>query len=321
MKNRTYIKKAAVCVLTAGIMAAMLAGCENSSDSNGAKDATAVADTEVTEGNANTSVDYSYTKHVADEGYSEYDETYELSLSDDTNAVFYDITNYSDVRCITNMYKGTYVKTDDSVTFTYQDPDDVDFKVLYIFYLDGDKVTDVGNDYNGQSALVGTYTCSSSENGDMTLTIQRDGNVTLNMNGVDYTGSLTKINERWNLLAFEADSEDSIDWYVDFNGDTFTYEKYSYYSYEDYAGNYKMNGDLGVLELQLDEYGAVTATINVDGNAVDFTGNYYVDEDQKKISSISLYSEEGYSMELYVEDIGEEMLNYSGTVSRPLGAG
>ena len=129
MKNRTYIKKAAVCVMTAGIMAAMLAGCGNSSDSNGAKEATAVADTEVTEGNANTSVDYSYTKHVADEGYSEYDETYELALSDDTNAVFYDITNYSDVRCITNMYKGTYVKTDDSVTFTYQDPDDVDFVI------------------------------------------------------------------------------------------------------------------------------------------------------------------------------------------------
>lgn len=105
--------------------------------------------------------------------------------------------------------------------------------------------------------------------------------------------------------------------------DTFTESEESegFFDYADYACQMTVFGELGDIEVTLDELGYATATVKIDGESMEMTGPYYVDKDLGRAYEIDLYSDLGYSLQLDLMDIGEENLNYSGSITRPLTAG
>lgn len=318
-RNRFYL----CALVAAGVVCAV--GCGNQKPNADAAVAVESAESdvkaEVTDSKSAEKV-YSMTRHNdAGEYGSEYDNIYTLIIHDDTNATYQDETVYAPNYRNIAVYDGTYTMTETGIRFKFVPQTDIGEEMAYIFELDGDKLIDVITDRAGQSALAGSYTCSTAEYGDVVLNISKSGKAILTIDNKDYDASLDMLGDRWNLMAYDMDTDFNIDWYVDFGDGTFTYELFSFADYTKYAGKCDINGDLGVISLDLSENGDATTSIKLDGEMIEFTGTYYVDDQLERLTSVDLYSESGYSLSLYLEDIGEELLNYSGTVNRPLGAG
>lgn len=251
---------------------------------------------------------------------------YELYLNDDGTAEMYDISDYKDGHDMSYHYVGTYTESEGKIVFDYKDSNEEDTWIeRYTYSINDDgEVTEVVYDYveSGVESAAGTYTGHSSEYGDMTLVIDAANNATLTVeDGTEYTGSIFIYNEKWDLMVNDEDYETSFDWVIEFDGDTFTYEEYTKSVYGKYAGDYKCIGDLDEFVLHVDAYGNCNATVVVEGDSKEFSGSITIDSEYEIITEAYMSSDDGYGLQLELQDWGNNSMNYSGYYAVPLGAG
>ena len=271
-----------------------------------------------------------YESETGADVYS-YDTVYTLFANDDGSAYMTVEYVYTPDRKYTESYNGRCEGDDDRIDFTYEAQSDYDSGVSYTFELRKGEVESVTSyTYDSMVAeAAGSYTCDDPELGQLTLDVDKNGSASLTIgDGTVYDGYMLSEGTRYNFYAFDDDGELAIDWYVDcsVNG-SFSHSPYGNESKIAFNGLYKCTGMLGDFDMTVNEDGSVTATVEVDGTKVDFTGNAYgkyTDNgvDYNNIGDVYLNSEEGYSMHLefaYMWDI--ERWNYHGTITKPLAAG
>lgn len=244
---------------------------------------------------------------------------YELAVLDDNRAIMTRTYFYpEDALCESiEKYQGTYEKKDAQILFHAN-------RDIYAFIMNGDTVVNVEYHYmpDIEEDMTGTYTCSSKEFGELTLTVNEyyDVKLTTSENRI-FNGNLVNYTGRLEVLLTEEGGDDTLyDWYIDFDDNTFTYEDYYYATNAEFAGEYHIWGQLGDLTVVVDESGMATCTFPLESGARTMTGRANFNFDTKELNYIYFYDEEGYSIDLYINPM-DELLNYYGTVSTPLSAG
>lgn len=254
---------------------------------------------------------------------------YSLYVTGDDTGTLVETYNYSETYANFSKYNGKIDKEESKIIFTYED--DYGYIQAYTFALDSrDRVTDVSTTgFNATAAMAaGTYTCDDPQLGLLTLEVSKMGTAVLKYeDGTELSGHFATSGDRYNFYCYDENDENLVlDWYVDcsVNG---TFKHVPYSSYEvDFDGTYEMFGSLGTITVTVDDTGKAYATIEINGEAIDFSGTAYSEDGEGGSTSyptnIYLYSEGGYSMDLNVVDLGgEDGLNYSGTYTLPLAAG
>ena len=258
------------------------------------------------------------------ENTSLYLQRYELYLRDDGKAKLLDISDYGNGHVMISEYLGTAEKSDALVTFYFQDSPEENGKNLYTFDLDGEKVTKVSYKYlqTDFEGIEGTYKAETEEFGMTTIEINQFGEAELTKeDGTKLKGNVSLYDDRYDMMVSDEDYSETVDWFVDFNGDSFTYEDYQKSIYKDYAGTYKCFGSLGDLELTVDERGIASTTVTIDGEKHEMNGTIGIDPDTNKFNGAYLSTEDGYGLDLTLVDWEDGTYNYSGTLSSPLNAG
>ncbi len=271
-----------------------------------------------------------YESETGADVYS-YDTVYTLFANDDGSAFMTVEYIYTPDRKYTEYYNGRVEGDEDRIDFTYEAQSDYDSGVSYTFELRKGEVESVTSyTYDSMVAeAAGSYTCDDPELGLLTLEVDKNGSASLTMgDGTVYDGYMLSEGTRYDFYAFDEDGELAIDWYVDcsVNG-SFSHTPYSSASKIEFDGLYKCTGMLGDFDMTVNEDGSVEATVEVEGQKMDFTGNAYGKYtedgvDYKNIGDVYLSSEEGYNLNLefsYMWDI--ERWNYYGTLTKPLAAG
>ncbi len=261
---------------------------------------------------------------VSGENTSLYLQRYELYLREDGTAKLYDISDYGNGHVMTSEYLGEGEVSEKSAVFSFKDSDSDTGRNIYVFDLDGDKVTKVVYRYQAEDFqnLEGTYKAETEKYGMTTVAINRFGDATLTTeDGKQLTGNICKYENKYDLMVNNEDYTESIDWVVEFDGDTFTYEEYQTSINKGYAGTYSCFGSLGEFKLVVDEQGSATATVKIDGKECELTGTASIDYENNQISGAYLSDEEGHALDLTLADWGDGTWNYSGSISTPLNAG
>lgn len=282
----------------------------------------------------NASPDYSFEETLAyDMDYIDYAESkdytylhrYDLYITGDDTAMLIESFDYSSVNKVEYTYIGSYNLNDNVLRFVYhsENPYEQGEDSIYKFSLDGNKVVSVDYEYGSvESDITGTFYCTDLDYGKMVLDINLDTTATLTMqNGAVYEGNVIIIDDRYDLMA--SNEFEALDWFIDIDGDSFTYVPYLIDLYGEYSGTYECFGMLGNITIEVDPYGnAYTQIVTEDGQIHDLTGYIYVDEYENSISGVYLADEAGYSIDIslfYLES--ESMWNYSGSFTTPLSAG
>ncbi len=220
-------------------------------------------------------------------------------------------------------YKGKCEVVGNDIVLTYMADGDPEYTTYYNFTIVDGKITEVKSVYeeNCTYEIAGTYKGKSDIFGAITLTIGDDGTATVVSSDRILTGRVFDFDGYWDLMA--SDNDDSIDWFVFLDGDTFTYQTYASYVYSGMAGTFTIVGDLGDLTLIIDEEGNARLEAELDGKKRTFYGNAFSGEGvgAEYPDSVYLEDENGYCLDLYLTWLDKTTLNYYGTVSRPLGAG
>jgi len=270
--------------------------------------------------------DYLFSEHheyAGEEGLSQYDTIYTLDKSSETEGTLKVYYIYGSLNYSMSSYQGTLSQNNDGIAFVYDDLTDSTDPETYLFETDGDKVTAVTSSYDASTlgSLAGTYVCPKTDYGPVKLVINSIGQPRITLDsGVTYSGSIILFNDKYDLLVNNEDDGISIDWYVFFSGTTFTYEKYDNDDYTAFEGRYTAFGELGDIEFDVDDKGNASSIIEIDGQLIHMTGYIYIYE--SSITGMYLSSDEGYSLDVQIVDIGgTDGLNYSGTLSKPLSAG
>ena len=250
-----------------------------------------------------------------------YDQEYTIVLTDDKNAYLVDKVIYPYNQTTTNEYEGTYEKKDNKITFYYGNDGG-----YYVITVDGELITDMEfgyEDTDSNADIMGTYTCESEEFGAMTLTIPEKGKASLEMDGKTFEGYIYLYEGEREFTVYDDETGDMLyDWIIGLSeNDKFTYEDFLVVTYKDYAGTYEMVGDLGQLDITVDEYGMAEADVKINGIMIKLDGNVYVDGGLNTITGAWLSNEDGYSLDLMIVQLEDGTWNYSGTLSMPLSAG
>ena len=232
-------------------------------------------------------------------------------------------------------FADSYEKEDEyiKIPFRYDDGSFINFKV----YLDDNgtitKVIENYDDDSDTSKIAGTYTRKDDDNyGDMTLTVDNEGGAVLETEEMTYYGVIYIFDGEWDFVGdndkddvLDYDLVESVDLYIYFDNDSFTYKSYAETRYENYAGTYKMVGDLGNISLSVDGAGNASCTATVEGQTMNFTGSFdYYEDSYTNDTTYDAYltSDDGmYSLSLSFVDLGDGTYNYQGSVSKTLGAG
>ena len=267
-----------------------------------------------------------------DEEYYSPETVYSLYITGDSNATLVVTYPYSLGNTSLTQYDGTYELDGDQLIFSYADSSGEDTYInTYNFTIDSkDRITDVTtNGYSSKIAKAeGIYTCKDPELGLLTLNVSKTGTATMTYeDGTKVSGYFTETDDRYDFYCYGDNDELLLDWYIDcsVNG-TFKHSPYGENRVE-FDGDYEVNGMLGPFTLHVDNTGKAWATINIQGEDIAFSGNAYgayTDDgvDNNTISSVYLYAEGGYSMDLTLVDLGgDDGWNYSGTYTLPLAAG
>ena len=166
----------------------------------------------------------------------------------------------------------------------------------------------------------------------MTLTVDNEGGAVLETEDITYYGVIYIFDGEWDFVGdndkddvLDYDLVESVDLYIYFDNDSFTYKSYAETRYENYAGTYKMVGDLGNISLSVDGAGNASCTATVEGQTMNFTGSFdYYEYSYTNDTTYDAYltSDDGmYSLSLSFVDLGDGTYNYQGSVSKTLGAG
>ena len=267
-----------------------------------------------------------------DEEYYAPETIYSLYLTGDSTSTLVVTNPYSSENTTLTRYDGTYEHEGDQLIFSYSDSSGEDTYInSYTFTIDSkDRITDVtASGYSSKMAKAeGIYTCKDPELGLLTLNVSKTGTATMTYeDGTKISGFFTETDDRYDFYCYGDDDELLLDWYIDcsVNG-TFKHSPYGENRVE-FGGDYEVDGMLGPFTLHVDNSGKAWATINIQGEDIAFSGNAYgayTDDgvDSSRISSVYLYAEGGYSMDLTLVDLGgEDGWNYSGTYTLPLAAG
>lgn len=262
---------------------------------------------------------YSYSERVETEECTPYTEYMSLSLLGGNEAIFESKLDYGDYTS-TQVYKGVYEMSSDHVSFTYVSQDEEPWTFARTFYLEGDEVVEVSDGDTDFSEIVGEYTNNDEMYGLLTLTVEKSGKVQLTGDGFSLEGYVIFLNDKWDMMA--SNDEFNFDWYIDFDGDKFTYV--DYYSdttdYAPYAGVFTASGDFGPIDFTLGEDGSASCEVTIDGVKYSFDGYYYPDTAAQEVSEIHVYGDV-YSLQLQIVNLGGGEYNYSGDLIKSLSAG
>lgn len=254
--------------------------------------------------------------------YSEYKKQYVMYIYDEIAELF-DCSSYDDSSVYYSLYRGKFEETEYGYNVFAEDNN------IYMVFVADDKITHVtyATDLEAEKRrmdLAGVYTAKSDELGDLKLTISEYAeDVILEFGTEKRTCSLFEtMDGKWDLVSYAGEEDaTSIDWIVEFNGNTFSYKGFYENEYEYVAGEYTINGDLGELNFVIEASGTTTMEWEVDGEIIQLSGSAYTDPDTKTLTSIYLYDESGnYALDLNIDELDGE-LRYYGRVTKPLGAG
>ena len=283
--------------------------------------------------NLDDSVVEKYEGTVVDEGVKS---DYTVEILDDGSVKILEMYQ-SNKNCYSTYtyFADSYEKEDEyiKIPFRYDDGSFINFKV----YLDDNgaitKVIENYDDDSDTSKIAGTYTRKDDDNyGDMTLTVDNEGGAVLETEEMTYYGVIYIFDGEWDFVGdndkddvLDYDLVESVDLYIYFDNDSFTYKSYAETRYENYAGTYKMVGDLGNISLSVDGAGNASCTATVEGQTMNFTGSFdYYEDSYTNDTTYDAYltSDDGmYSLSLSFVDLGDGTYNYQGSVSKTLGAG
>ena len=261
---------------------------------------------------------YKGTVEVKEEDY-ESKQDYTLNINEDGSFELFETYNYTDNYNITYYYAGAWEESEEGFSLIY-DEEDGSF-INFLVTLEGDEIVKVEEKYDDVdfTEIVGTYTCDTKEYGAVELTIDEEGNATFVCDECTLEGYVMQIDDRWDVMVSSNDESEDIyiDWFVDFNGDEFTYQTYTGALYGKYEGEYEMSGELGNITIAVDGDGMASSTIKLDGKSIDFTGSIYADDGEYSGNYMTVYldaTESAYS--LYLEVFEEQgAYSYSGTVT------
>lgn len=251
-----------------------------------------------------------------------YDQMYKLELLDETNCIYTDIAEYPYGTTTTYTYNGTYTTTANGYkVFTGNSATDA-----FLIEMKGNVIVSSSYSWedgdNSKSEIVGVYTGEDAEYGKLTLEIQEGSDIVMKSDqGNVFTGTISVVNGDWDFMATDETSGDYIDWYIYFNGNTFTHDSYIHALYCEYEGAYEMVGDLGTLVLNVNDMGNASCEVELNGEKRLVSGSINVDSDIHQITGCYLSDDNGYGMELYIQRLDEGILNYSGNYFVPLNAG
>lgn len=326
MKNRIILSFFA---LTTALVATLsLTACQANMPSTTTETSTESSADEADEASKDNKI-YTFEREIDIEGEVAkaitYVERITLELQDDKNATLTDSTIYNDNCYAETVYSGLYTLEDPGIIFKYENDDDTPSSVDYWFTLDADgNVTDASQVYADEEiiSVAGTYTEKDDPFfGDLTLTVNRDGSAILSYAGAnDLIGSLIRYENEYDLMV--TNDEMSLDWYIYFDGDTFTHQEFYNKSYSEYEGTLTITGDLGDIELVIAQDGSVTTEVPINGNVYNMYGSIGVDYETETLDSLYLYSyDDLYSLSLTLVLIDDGTWNYSGSLTTPLSAG
>lgn len=263
-----------------------------------------------------------------EEGGWAYTEVYDLTLLNDTDAVMEDKTVYTESYTTTTRWEGTYEKDADVIRFVHVGQED--WETAFIFSLEQDEVTDVasgGSEMLRIADAAGTYTAQTEDYGLLTLKIDKiGGGEFVFHNGTRWNAFLYWWDDQLEVCSYDQYDVLQIDWYVTLEDGSFSYVDYypmNADSYEEYVGEYEAFGDLGVLVFNLEEYGRLTTSVEYNGQIYNLEGSLVINDETGEWVEAYLYDELGgnLSMRLEFMVIEPDGLNYSGTMTLPLGAG
>lgn len=250
---------------------------------------------------------------------------YELELLDDTNVKYREIDKESDTHIVIHEYDATYEIVNDQIRVNYSQDEYGFYDFSYAFFLENDQIVDVlliTEDTVSLEGMEDTYTCDSSMDGHVVLEIKRTGEAIVTFeDGTVVDGRIMRdeYSGRWELYAYDYTDDIDIDWFLDFEGNTFSYVSYRSEVYGEFAGIFELRGELGTFYLLVDNEGYACATINVDGMDVDLTG--YISVDGDNITSAYLSGESYYDLTLDLLYVGDGVFEYSGSFRKPLALG
>lgn len=238
-----------------------------------------------------------------------------LTLLDETNAEYSNITYYSTGGYNTYTMPGTYTADGNTIVFT-----DKTGSSVYTFRTDGNRLTETEYSYHDVAVekVQGTY-----KNADYTLEIRADGSAELSsFRGIRYIGSIYELEDgTFEFMAYDEPTETSVDYVITLNGERFTMETFSHMRYNRFAGQYNMKGDLGEFVMTVDTEGNASAEINIFGRKTLATGYIYLGDEEQDIAGCTLNTDRGEQLYLSFGERIDDSINYYGTLSIILAAG
>ena len=217
------------------------------------------------------------------ENYFSY-ETFEKK--DDKNGILSMITEYPNRNSsYTTTYVGTFDEVDGKIKFTNEDLND-NLMIATFTLTDDGKLEDLDTSYIDKKLLdyVGEYTCEK-DGVTTTLEILDDGNINVNYNGKDYEGNIYTYEDKWNLTFadWEVDG-DYQDWFITFDGDTFTYEEFEIKE-PSFVETKKLTGPLGDLTVDFYDDNSIKTNITIDGVEYQFQGSMYLYDEEDDMTT------------------------------------
>lgn len=227
----------------------------------------------------------------------------ELILGDGNNCTYINSVVYAD-NVDQKKYAATYETMDGGYVVSYFDGYDYVDAMIYVNDSDIVKVADQYSSSSDFSDIIGKYSLDTEigqvvfevdENGivDSTVSVENKKYDTASLFMYDHDGDGDVFDPEWDLTF--SIGETCYDWYIYFARNSVTYVPYKQAIYGPFEGTYTMDGELGVLTIDVDNEGNAYAAINIDGTTYDFDGSLYYDYYENQITfdltsdNVSLY--------------------------------
>lgn len=318
-----------------GVVCMAFSACGNSSLVADVSTKTETTETEAVDASENSegkTVKVSLETEYADNYPDDYEDSLQkdkIVIYEDNTAVYTSYTKYTDSKISSMEIYGTVEESENGYMFTQRKDGEYEPDVYTVTIENGELVS-VNYFYQevDLSEIAGEYTGVTGEFGTVTLRIADNKATLITEDGRTLDGSLYLGSYGWdfyysNYTEVESESDEyiGIDWIVEFGDGTFTYKLYAEAIYEQYAGEYKLNGDLGEFTVSVNKSGDATATVMIDGVATEMTGGVRTDYDEK-ISGFYLSTTDGFiTLNLDMQQIVEGEYNYYGSIVKELRAG
>ena len=247
-----------------------------------------------------------YTGYV--EEYDEDGHYVSLELLDDNNCEFQEryIDEYENYRLF--FYNATYKEEGDAFLVTFVVPaydGEEDIEQIVKITTDGHDIVAAEYIYEDETvynSIVGTYKCKLESGETAVLEVNGYDDYLLSIDGVDYETYLYNDSEYgWVLTAYDDSDYMFARWIVYFSGNRFTYDEYNFIQYQDIVGTYIIDGQLGMLDMDIDEYGMASIILKIDKKDYLFTGEIFETEGTITSAYLSSYVDDNTEYKLSLE--------------------